>query len=236
LSGGEAQPAGLDGGAIATLSRVALGSVSPAKVMAVEAALRRVHGRFVAVTHVRAPSHVADQPVGDEETLRGARARAEGALRLVPGALLGVGIEAGVAWRPGADVGADARGADARGAVASGAVASGAEAHAAEPPRSRLFTSAWVVAVDRGGREGSACSAAFEVPSYLAAAVMAGAELGTALDAAFGLERAKDGPGAAGVLSRGLVTRSELYVPAVLLALLPWVAPEPPAGALGAAP
>jgi len=201
---------GVDGAAVATLSRVALGSVSPAKVSAVETALRRVHGGFVAVTPVRAPSHVADQPVGDSETFRGARARAAGALRLVPGALLGIGIEAGVAWRPTADQGADGQ--------------------SPEPPRRRLFTSAWVVAIDRDGLEGSACSATFEVPDYLAGPVMMGAELGTALDAAFGLERAKDGPGAAGVLSRGLVTRSELYMQAVLLALLPWVAPEPPGG------
>lgn len=210
MSGGEPLLTGVAAEAIATLSRVALGSVSPAKVSAVETALRRVHGGFVAVTPVRAPSHVANQPVGDEETFRGARARAAGALRLVPGALLGIGIEAGVAWRPTA-----ARGGEGRGA---------------EPPGPRLFTSAWVVAVDRYGLEGSACSAAFEVPDHLAGPVMRGAELGTALDAAFGLERAKDGPGAAGVLSRGLVTRSELYVQAVLLALLPWVAPEPPGG------
>ncbi len=202
MSGGEPSLTGLDHDAMTTLSRVALGSTSPAKVMAVEAALRRVHGHFVAVTHVRVPSGVPDQPVGDEETHLGARTRAEGALRLVPGALLGVGIEAGVGWPLGA--------------------------HHTGRAETRLFTSAWVVAVDRHGLEGSARSAAFEVPSYLATPVIAGVELGTALDAAFGLERAKDGPGAAGVLSRGLVTRSELYVQALLLALLPWVAPEPP--------
>lgn len=184
---------GLAADAAETLARVALGSTSPAKARAVEEALRAVHGRFVAVTHVAAASGVPDQPVGDDETLRGAEARARAALRLVPGALLGVGIEAGV----------------------TGGAAEG------------MSTFAWVVAVDQAGRVGRARSATFELPGYLAARVEAGTELGDALDAAFGLERAKDGPGAAGVLSRGLVTRSELYVQAVVLALLPWLAPAP---------
>ncbi len=179
----------------AVLSRVALGSTSPAKVEAVEVALRQLHGRFVPVTHLSVPSGVAPQPFGSEEAYRGALARATGALRLVPGALLGLGIEAGVEL-PLGDAGA-------------------------------LFAGAWVVAVDRQGRTGAARSAAFEVPERLAQAVSAGAELGEALDAAYGLERAKDGPGAAGVLSRGLVVRSVLYAPAVLLALSPWLAPDP---------
>lgn len=177
------------------LGRVALGSTSPAKVMAVEGALRRLHGQFVAVTHVSVPSGVAAQPLGDEEARRGAANRARAALQLVPGAHLGVGIEGGVE-RPFGEGGP-------------------------------LFASTWVVAVDLEGRSGAARSAAFQLPPFLEARVMAGAELGSALDAAYGLERAKDGPGAAGVLSRGLVTRSELYEPAVLLALMPWLAPAP---------
>lgn len=191
---------------LALLRHVALGSTSPAKVRALETALRRVHGRFVAVTHVATPSGVPAQPVGDDETYAGAMNRARGALALVPGAQLGVGIEAGV----------------------SGA---GAEHHAGGVRAGRgLYTSAWVVVTDRAGRLGSARSATFAVPTFLAERVSAGQELGTALDAAYGLERAKDGPGAAGVLTRGLVSRSELYVQAVLLALVPWLAPEPRGG------
>jgi inosine/xanthosine triphosphatase len=189
------------------MRHVALGSTSPAKVMAVEAALRRVHGRFVAVTHVATPSGVPAQPVGDDETYAGALNRARGALALVPGAQLGVGIEAGVS--------------DAGGEHGGGGASAGLSG------RGGLYTSAWVVVTDRAGRLGSARSATFAVPTFLAERVSAGQELGTALDAAYGLERAKDGPGAAGVLTRGLVSRSELYVQAVLLALVPWLAPEP---------
>lgn len=192
---------------LAVMRHVALGSTSPAKVMAVEAALRRVHGRFVAVTHVATPSGVPAQPVGDDETYAGALNRARGALALVPGAQLGVGIEAGVS--------------DAGGEHGGGGASAGLSG------RGGLYTSAWVVVTDRAGRLGSARSATFAVPTFLAERVSAGQELGTALDAAYGLERAKDGPGAAGVLTRGLVSRSELYVQAVLLALVPWLAPEP---------
>lgn len=190
-----AAPTPNDSARLEALLFVALGSTSPAKVRATETALRTVHGRFVAVTHVAAPSGVPAQPVGDEETYAGALTRARGALALVPGARLGVGIEAGVTTGD---------------------------------PGARMYTSAWVVALDRTGLTGSARSATFEVPGFLAERVVAGEELGTALDRAYGLERAKDGPGAAGVLTRGGVSRSDLYVQAVLLALVPWLAPEPP--------
>ncbi len=197
---------------LASMRYVVLGSTSPAKVRAVESALRKVHGHFVAVTHVNTPSGVPAQPVGDDETYAGALTRARGALALVPGAQLGVGIEAGVGrhWSENGAGGARAA-PDANGPASGG----------------RLYTSAWVVVTDRAGRLGSARSATFEVPPFLAQRVSAGQELGTALDAAYGLERAKDGPGAAGVLTRGLVSRSDLYVQAVLLALMPWLAPEP---------
>lgn len=73
---------------------VAVGSTNPVKIAAVRAVLARVapgarvEGRAVS-------SGVADQPVGDAETIRGARARAVAA-RQALGAALGVGLEGGV--------------------------------------------------------------------------------------------------------------------------------------------
>lgn len=174
---------------------MAVGSTNPAKVAAVEAALRRLHGRFTAVTHVEVASGVPSQPAGADQARQGATARAAGALRLVPGALVGVGIEAGVE-RPLGQAGP-------------------------------LMTSAWVVVLGRSGVRGEARSAALALPQHLAAAVEGGEELGEALDRAYGLERANEGPGAAGVLTRGLVDRSDLYVQAVTLALSAWLAPAP---------
>lgn len=105
-------------------------------------------------------------------------------------------------------------------------LALGIEAGVAEEPGWGLWAFAWIVALDRGGKRGVARSAAFTVPEALADGVRAGLELGDALDAAFGLERAKDGPGAVGLLTRGLIERSELYSTTVLLALMPWLQPN----------
>lgn len=198
----------------AVLKMAAVGSRSPAKVAAVEAALRRLTGSFVAVTPVEADSGVPEQPLGTPETYRGAAARARAALRLVPGAALGIGIEAGVET-PLTEAPPFAL---ANAVPGVGTLA----ARGADEP---LFASAWVVVVGRDGRTGRARSASFELPGYLAEQVRRGVELGSALDAAHGLTRGKDGPGAVGVLTGGAIMRDELYVQAVVLALMPWLAP-----------
>lgn len=89
-----------------------------------------------------------------------------------------------------------------------------------------LWTFAWIVALSQDGVMGAARSATFGVPERLAAGVRSGLELGDALDEAYGSVRAKDGPGAVGILTRGLLDRPELYASAVLLALLPWLEPS----------
>ena len=73
---------------------IAVGSTNPVKIGAV----RAIIGALVpgaTITGVAVSSSVPDQPLGDEETIRGATARADAALREV-GAELGVGIEGGV--------------------------------------------------------------------------------------------------------------------------------------------
>ena len=74
-----------------------MGSTNPVKVSAVAAVLARVAA--ATVESVAVASHVPDQPFGDDETIRGARARAIGALRAT-GADLGVGIEGGCVEMP----------------------------------------------------------------------------------------------------------------------------------------
>ncbi|MDI3299156.1 MAG: tRNA epoxyqueuosine(34) reductase QueG [Bacillota bacterium] len=74
---------------------VAVGSLNPSKV---EAA-REVFTRLLPgarVEGVAVPSGVRDQPLGEQETLRGALARARAALEAAPWAELGVGMEGGV--------------------------------------------------------------------------------------------------------------------------------------------
>ncbi|MGQ0712775.1 MAG: inosine/xanthosine triphosphatase [Gemmatimonadaceae bacterium] len=73
---------------------VAVGSTNPVKIAAARAVIARVapHAR---VEGLQVPSTVSDQPWGDDETIRGARARALAA-RDALGADLGIGLEGGV--------------------------------------------------------------------------------------------------------------------------------------------
>jgi inosine/xanthosine triphosphatase len=79
---------------LADVRLVAVGSTNPVKVSAARAVLARVVPA-ARVEEVRVSSTVRDQPWGDDETIRGARSRAEAARRTL-GADLGIGIEGGV--------------------------------------------------------------------------------------------------------------------------------------------
>lgn len=74
--------------------RVAVGSSNIVKIAAVRAVLARV-AASATCEGVTVPSGVPDQPWGDDETVRGAEARARGALASSD-ADLGVGLEGGV--------------------------------------------------------------------------------------------------------------------------------------------
>ncbi len=77
---------------------VAVGSANPVKLAAVRAVVQGA-ARDVTVDAVPVPSGVADQPFGDDETIRGARQRARAA-RNAADADLGVGLEGGVVDGP----------------------------------------------------------------------------------------------------------------------------------------
>jgi inosine/xanthosine triphosphatase len=79
---------------LASLRRVVVGSTNPVKIGAAHAVLQRL-APGVQVIGRAVPSGVRDQPWGDDETIRGALARARGACAL-DDAELGVGIEGGV--------------------------------------------------------------------------------------------------------------------------------------------
>lgn len=75
-------------------AHIAVGSNNPVKQAAVRAVLQRVQPQLV-LTSLEVASGVPDQPMGDEETQRGARNRAIAALRDT-GAELAIGLEGGV--------------------------------------------------------------------------------------------------------------------------------------------
>jgi len=152
------------------------------------------------VQGVRVPSGVRDQPMDDEETRRGAQGRADAAIRAMPEADVWVGMEGGLdGLNPAGHADGD-----------------------------RLFAYAWVVVRRRapGGasaRRGESRTANFELPPAVVDLVRDGMELGAADDQVFGRSGSKSEEGAVGLLTRGLVTRAELYAPAVLLALVPFL-------------
>ena len=78
----------------ASLRSVAVGSTNPVKIGAARAVLGSL-SPHATVTGVTVMSTVSDQPFGDDETIRGALARATAA-RAATSAQLGVGIEGGV--------------------------------------------------------------------------------------------------------------------------------------------
>ncbi|MCC6931599.1 MAG: inosine/xanthosine triphosphatase [Gemmatimonadaceae bacterium] len=73
---------------------IAVGSRNPVKVAAVAAVVRQWHAS-ARIEAIAVPSGVPDQPLGDDETRRGALARARAA-REATDADIGVGLEGGV--------------------------------------------------------------------------------------------------------------------------------------------
>ena len=170
-------------------ARIAVGSTNPVKVGAVRAVMERLGGAGD-VSGVSVPSGVPDQPWGDEETIRGALARARAA-RALSDADLGVGIEGGVV----------------------------------EGENGTVRTCAWAAVVSRDGRESIGGSLAMTLPSNVAELVRGGLELGHAMDTITGGHNVKQGPGAVGVLTHGLVTRQQAYEAIVAYALAPLLQP-----------
>lgn len=183
--GGDALPS------LAAVRRVAVGSANPVKVAAARAVLAPLIAPGATIESVDVPSGVPDQPWGDAETVRGARARASAALA-ASGADLGVAFEGGV-------VAEDDGG---------------------------LRTCAWAAVVDRAGRAATGGSLAMPLPPAVAAMVRAGAELGHAMDELTNAYNTKQGRGAVGVLTAGLMDRQRSYEVILTYALARWLADE----------
>ena len=142
------------------------------------------------VIGISVPSGVPDQPIGDEETLQGARNRSLAASGKFPEADLYVGIEGGIMAQDGG-----------------------------------YMTAAWIVVFD-GKQEGNARSAAFHLPPAVCRLLDEGLELGDADDQVFGSSNSKQAGGALGLLTDNKLTRTGLYVPAVMMALIPFLKEE----------
>lgn len=89
-----------------------------------------------------------------------------------------------------------------------------------------LAAYAWIVILDKSGRMGRAKTASFFLPDLIGNLVKGGLELGEADDQVFNRDNSKQGSGAVGLLTNGLVDRKELYKQAVLLGLIPFIKPD----------
>ncbi|MEO1085974.1 MAG: inosine/xanthosine triphosphatase [Acidobacteriota bacterium] len=89
-----------------------------------------------------------------------------------------------------------------------------------------LFAFAWAVVRGKDGRRGRARTASFQLPAEVAALVRDGVELGEADDRVFRRHGSKRQGGAVGLLTEGRLSRADLYVPAVLLAAVPFLRPR----------
>jgi len=83
-----------------------------------------------------------------------------------------------------------------------------------------VMTCAWVAIVDRAGRVGIGGSTNMLLPDDVAARVLAGDELGEAMDAFANIQDVKRKMGAIGVLTRGLSDRQRAYEQIVKLAVV----------------
>ena len=90
-----------------------------------------------------------------------------------------------------------------------------------------MWAFAVVVIVDRNQRTSEGQTGRFKLPEGVARLIREeGLELGEADDRFFSRHNSKQNEGAIGILSDGKITRAELYKPAVIFALLPFLHPE----------
>jgi inosine/xanthosine triphosphatase len=88
-----------------------------------------------------------------------------------------------------------------------------------------LLLTGWVAVVDRSGRQGLGSGGRLPLPAVLAEAVLAGEELGPAVDRLVGQHDTRRGPGAVGILTNGLVRRDEAFRVAMAYAIAQFLHP-----------
>jgi inosine/xanthosine triphosphatase len=169
------------------MKKIIVTSLNPVKTEAVLRGFQRCFpSETFEIVQVGVESGVAVQPISDEETLLGARTRAQNGKAVDPEGDYWVGVEGGCDFMGG-----------------------------------EMVSFAWVIVLDNH-REGSSRTALFRLPKPVQTLVEGGLELGDADDQVFGRENSKQKSGAVGLLTGDVVTRTDLYEQAVILALIPF--------------
>lgn len=179
---------------------IAVGSLRPPKLNAVRAALDACSSALglnsIEILGFEVPSGVRSTPLSRVETMQGAKHRAE--------CLQQIARERGECWQVfiGLEGGVDVLSLDGE---------------------RRVFLESWVYVSGANGYGHYGQSGAIALPSELAKQVVdQGADLSDAIDVYAGAQGIRNGPGAWGVLTRGLITREDAFRTATINALAPF--------------
>lgn len=85
---------------------------------------------------------------------------------------------------------------------------------------------AWVVIKSKNGIKSQGRTASFYLPKEIVALIKQGKELGEADDIVFKRQNSKQANGAVGILTGDVLTRTDYYETAIILALIPFKNPE----------
>ena len=139
----------------------------------------------------------------------------------------GIPVASGVPDQPWGDAetrdGALARARAALDSDPDADLAVGLEGGAVREGDGTVRTCAWAAIVDRQGVTSTGGSLAMPLPPRVVALLDAGVELGHAMDEVAQATNIKQGRGAVGVLTGGLLTRQQAYEPIVTYALARWI-------------
>lgn len=173
------------------LTKIIVASRNPIKIKAVELGYNKVFTETdFECEGVAVPSDVSNQPMTNQETLRGAINRVTHAKNDFPKADFWVGIEGGI-----------------------------------EKVGEEMMAFAWIV-ISSNEAIGKARTGTFFLPPKVVELINQGKELGEADDIVFGHSNSKQKNGAVGILTGNLIDRTQFYVEAMVLALIPFLNKE----------
>jgi inosine/xanthosine triphosphatase len=166
------------------MKKVLIASRNPVKINATKKAFKEVFTDRFEFKGVSVDSLVSDQPMSNDETLKGATNRLQNIKHLEADYL--VSIEGGV-----------------------------------DLLDNNYEAFAWIVISDKN-KIGKAKTASFALPLKISKLIKEGYELGDADDMVFKRSNSKQQNGAVGILTNNLIDRTEYYVHAIILALIPF--------------
>ncbi len=95
-----------------------------------------------------------------------------------------------------------------------------------EEKNSEMEAFAWVIVKSKSGNTGKGRTGTFFLPSKITELIKQGKELGEADDIVFKRKNSKQENGAVGILTEDVISRTNYYIEAIVLALIPFKNPD----------